>query len=375
MTTLTPAQEAVIAAPDPVFASDGSAVKLYEGALTLQLLPGCSADRDDDQPSIYGAFVPLTVDLAQAILKNQNTNRNVSDAAVARYADDMKNGNWEVTSQGIQLDLDGRNQDGQHRLTARIAAAESDEDTPDPIIWISMGYAREAMLVVDSGLKRRATASAKIAGIKLRPGVAETEIASAHESLIVAMMTQWDRKGKAPNLSNHEKISGIQRFADAIEWVTDRENSVSYLTNTAVRGVLAAAYVEYKGSLEKLVKLEQFKRLVDIPYYVKGTEKQEKPTCAEIHDLSTTDYWPAMVRKFIDDGKKAKKAGAAFRTEVGKRVGAAVFNYVNGEATPMTKDNEPTYKIQTSANSKVYYVYDNSPECRDNTWDQVLSAA
>ena len=150
MTTLTPAQEAVIAAPDPVFASDGSAVKLYEGALTLQLLPGCSADRDDDQPSIYGAFVPLTVDLAQAILKNQNTNRNVSDAAVARYADDMKNGHWEVTSQGIQLDLDGRNQDGQHRLTARIAAAESDEDTPDPIIWISMGYAREAMLVVDS---------------------------------------------------------------------------------------------------------------------------------------------------------------------------------------------------------------------------------
>ena len=95
MTTLTPAQEAVIAAPDPVFASDGSAVKLYEGALTLQLLPGCSADRDDDQPSIYGAFVPLTVELAQAILKNQNTNRNVSDAAVARYADDMKAGHWD----------------------------------------------------------------------------------------------------------------------------------------------------------------------------------------------------------------------------------------------------------------------------------------
>lgn len=375
MTTHTPAQDAAITAPDPVFSSDGLSVELYDGALALKLLPGCSADRDDDQPSIYGGFVPLTVELAQAILKNQNTNRSVSDAAVARYADDMKNANWEVTSQGIQLDLDGRNQDGQHRLNARIAAAESDEDTPDPIIWISMGYARRAMLVVDSGLKRRATASAKIAGLKLRPGVAETEIASAHESLIVAMMTQWDRKGKAPNLSNHEKISGIQRFADAIEWVTDRENSVSYLTNTAVRGVLASAYVEHKGSLEKLVKLEQFKRLVDIPYYVKGTEKQEEPVCSEIHDLSTTDYWPAMVRKFIDDGKKAKKAGAAFRTEVGKRVGAAVFNFINGEATPMTKDGRPTFKIQTSANSKVYYVYDNSPPCHDNTWDQVLASA
>ena len=40
-------------------------------------------------------------------------------------------------------------QDGQHRLNAtyRCKKAESDADIPDPIIWISMGYAREAMLV------------------------------------------------------------------------------------------------------------------------------------------------------------------------------------------------------------------------------------
>ena len=51
MTTLTPAQEAAIATPDPVFSSDGSAVKLYEGASTLELLPGCSAKLcDNDQP-------------------------------------------------------------------------------------------------------------------------------------------------------------------------------------------------------------------------------------------------------------------------------------------------------------------------------------
>ena len=298
----------------------------------------------------------------------------MSDAAVSRYADDMKDDKWEVTSQGIQLDLNGRNQDGQHRLNARIEAAESDEDTPDPIIWISMGYAREAMLVVDSGLKRRATASAKIAGIKLRPGIAETEIASAHESLIVAMMTNWGNKGKAPNLSNHQKIEAIQRFADAIEWVNDRENSTDFVSNTAVRGVVASAYVEYKGSLEKLVKLEQFKRLVDTPYYIKGTEKKQEPEPSDIHDLSTPDYWPAMVRKFIDDGKRNKRAGSAFRTEVGKRVGAAIFNYINGEPTPMTKDGNPTYKIQTSGNSKVYYVLSNSPSCKENTWDQVLSA-
>ena len=65
MTTLDTAQEAAIATPDPVFSSDGLAVKLYDGSLTLGLLPGCSADRDDDQPSIYGAFVPLTVELAK----------------------------------------------------------------------------------------------------------------------------------------------------------------------------------------------------------------------------------------------------------------------------------------------------------------------
>lgn len=370
--TVANAKEPIAVAPDPILSSDGRSISLYGGLLKLDLLPGCSAEQSDEQPTIFGAFVRLTVELAKAIFKSQNTNRNISDAAVARYADDMSNEKWEVTSQGIQLDQDGKNQDGQHRVCARMEAAEKDPDASDPIIWISMGYKREAMLVMDSGLKRRASHSAKIAGIFLRPGIGETEISSAHESLIVAMMTQWDRKGKAPNLSNHEKIDGIQRFADAIEWVTDRDNSVDYLTNTAVRGVLAAAYVEYYGQLDKLVLLERFKRLVDMPYYVKGTEKSDKPQPAEVHDLETTDYWPAMVRKFIDDGKRQKKAGAAFRTEVGKRVGAAIFNFINGEPTPKNKDGDPTYKIQTSANSKVYYVYSNSPECNDNNWDQVI---
>lgn len=54
------------------------------------------------------------------LANNNNSNRNIKIVAVERYARDMKNGNWELTSSPISFDASGNLLDGQHRLMAIV---------------------------------------------------------------------------------------------------------------------------------------------------------------------------------------------------------------------------------------------------------------
>ena len=47
-------------------------------------------------------------------------NRNLSHGRVARYADDIQNGYWEIAHQGIAIDIYGCFIDEQHRLRAVV---------------------------------------------------------------------------------------------------------------------------------------------------------------------------------------------------------------------------------------------------------------
>jgi hypothetical protein len=363
--TNAPAAAALSPEPSPVYSDDRSTVTLYGGLLTLERVAGSP----DDQP-IYGAFAQLVPSLAQALLDHQNTNRNVSDATVNRYADDMINGEWELTGQGVQLDENGRNQDSQHRCNASILAHEiSEGDYTPPLVLITMGYKKEAMLVVDSGLKRKTVASAKIAGYTLRAD-GETEITAAHDSIASGMATVWDPKVKAPNFSNHEKITYIQNNADPIEWAASRASSQSYCSNTAVRGPLAAAFARNRGNIEALFKLEQFKRLLDTPYFSdvsKGITGSE-----ESADFTTSAFWPCLLRRDVEVGKKEKKAGQAYRHELARKACHAIHAFLNDQGpSSFDKDNNPIKKIGFKPTSPLYSTYTIFPEdskwC-DNTW-------
>ena len=65
----------------------------------------------------------ITPEMATQILENHNSrNRNVSEGTVQSYANDMKNGRWTMTHQGIAFDINGTLLDGQHRLWAIVFA-------------------------------------------------------------------------------------------------------------------------------------------------------------------------------------------------------------------------------------------------------------
>ncbi len=65
----------------------------------------------------------ITPQWAAQVLETKNpNNRKISDAVVAKYANDMKTGRWALTHQGIAFDLNGDLLDGQHRLAAIVKA-------------------------------------------------------------------------------------------------------------------------------------------------------------------------------------------------------------------------------------------------------------
>jgi len=85
----------------------------------------------------------VTPKMAESWLKkNHAQNRNISWSTVEAIANDIIEGNWKVTHQGICFDGSGNLIDGQHRLhaivksgkTVEILVAENDTSTiTDPI--------------------------------------------------------------------------------------------------------------------------------------------------------------------------------------------------------------------------------------------------
>ena len=81
--------------------------------------------------------------------------RNISHVRVGRYVDDILDGFWEPTHQGIALDENGHLMDGQHRLRAVV---EADDERPGTsvVMLVSVGVKRDTFYLVDGGFTRSA---------------------------------------------------------------------------------------------------------------------------------------------------------------------------------------------------------------------------
>jgi hypothetical protein len=81
--------------------------------------------------------------------------RNISHVRVERYVDDILDGFWEPTHQGIALDENERLMDGQHRLRAVV---EADDEKPGitVVMMVSIGVKRDTFYLVDGGFTRSA---------------------------------------------------------------------------------------------------------------------------------------------------------------------------------------------------------------------------
>lgn len=104
----------------------------------------------------------ITPEIAVSWLERNESNRNLDQSTVDRYARDMRAGRWHMTGDPIQFGISGRLLNGQHRLWACVEA-----DTPFETMVIR-GLVNEVEIVdvIDTGKKRTLGNALQIHGEK-----------------------------------------------------------------------------------------------------------------------------------------------------------------------------------------------------------------
>lgn len=116
------------------------------------------ADKVKTRPPVT-RIVRYTPALAEAILTSRNTlNRDIRDRRVEKYANDMRNGRWEMNGETIKFTKTGQLLDGQHRLWAVFYAG-----VPIDMLTVE-GLEDEVMPTIDTGAPRGFADVAKIGG-------------------------------------------------------------------------------------------------------------------------------------------------------------------------------------------------------------------
>lgn len=103
----------------------------------------------------------ITPQMAEKYLSMNLINRPIKNSVVKRYAQDMREGRWSSTHQGIAFTEEGNLCDGQHRLMAVIMAQT-------PISFsVTRGVPSDALPNLDIGVKRTFHDSMSISGVTL----------------------------------------------------------------------------------------------------------------------------------------------------------------------------------------------------------------
>jgi hypothetical protein len=187
-----------------------------------------TAHKLDTRPQIEA--LTITPAMASQWLKSNTHNRPARKAHVARLANEMVKGNWQLNGETIKFDTWGRLVDGQHRLMAIIEASQ-------PItMHVCTGLAADSdvFATIDVGLNRSAGSVLAMHGIKyateIAAGIAfmkqtfgnstSTQKASNAETLqtYLANPEKWQ---KIASIASYNEIREIVRKPVFSVWLWD----------------------------------------------------------------------------------------------------------------------------------------------------------
>lgn len=120
----------------------------------------------------------ITPELALEMLSHNHNNRPVIQKWVARLAEEIASGHWQVTGDAIRFDTAGRLIDGQHRLMACVKSKMSIRSL------VIRGIEPEATIALDEGVRRNARHVMAIAyGINVTKTVSAAAVAAYQISM------------------------------------------------------------------------------------------------------------------------------------------------------------------------------------------------
>lgn len=134
-------------------------------------------------------------------LKLNEGNRNPRAGAIARYAEDMANGDWRLTGDTIKFGRSGILRDGQHRLRACIRAGVPFET------YVVFGIDDLSFAVIDTGRRRNNDDAFKLASIP-------NEKVAAGATRWTVILTSDDPTNRSVTFTNEELLRAYRSLEE-----------------------------------------------------------------------------------------------------------------------------------------------------------------
>lgn len=200
------------------------------------------------QPDQMFGDVTISAEMAKVLLIRNKKNRHLSDRVVARYARDMKEGNWVRTSDSISFNFEGFLTDGQHRLTSLAL-------TKDVSITFHVILGVDYSLHQDTGKARNLYDN-----MVLQDSISD---AIKNRLYIAIFKAAWTASSKTTksirSVSNEDVIKSMEKYANAFEDLNKHRVFAKTKTarNVSSASVFAAYFLAYVADVPVEV-LEHF---------------------------------------------------------------------------------------------------------------------
>jgi hypothetical protein len=253
-------------------------------------------------------WVLITPEIAREFLARNRSNRPISRATVEKYKKDLIEKHWEVTHEGIGIDINGNMIDGQHRCTAI-------EETGIPALMIvARGLQPSAIHGINIGKRRSPGDFIRLA---LGDGYGKDEAAVAR----ILFNLRNDRQPGCSEINNQVLGDEALRNREPILWA--RKYYAGGCYPMSVAGALAYAYpVNPKRADELAARLysganlrENSPELALSRYLARMRGKRSASAINEIvsHTLNATRHY--LEGNPLDALKPAEEAFKYFRTK------------------------------------------------------------
>jgi hypothetical protein len=252
---------------------------------------------------LFAVACVITPELAFNWLTERNgNNRNLYDAQAQRIRQDILQGRWQLTHQGVAFRKDGQLQDGQHRLWGIIEAG-----TPVPAMVV-LNVTDEARLAIDSHVARKPQDVAALTGAD----VGRNDFSALRRAILGldSSYHPW---------SNQEALAAAEQHREAVVWARRLYTARRNLMAAPLRAVLIRAWYH-----------EDRDRLADFAHLVAhGTRKDGT--------VQPADSPAVLLRDWLLGASAGRKKGvstrdAATQVDVYGKATRALLAYLRGEA-------------------------------------------
>lgn len=181
----------------------------------------------------------ITPEMAKAWLGLRGPNRRLKPGGVEKYAQDMREGRWRLTHQGIAFDKNGNLIDGQHRLSAIVMSGVS------VMMVVTHGVEDVALPDIDIVLKRTVPDCVKISTGKALHGHVVSLCNAMRRGMFHVSST-----GRGKTMSPEQALAWLERHGEAIEFASELVGSGGKsrgLGRADVAAVMARAYYHAPG--------------------------------------------------------------------------------------------------------------------------------